>query len=144
LFYVKRTDLFSAGRFLLTPLCQKVGEKRAVFGLILGAAVFQSLVWAVPNIITNAVAESIVGLFLGPVYPCSVAVLSMIWPRKIQTSSLSLVTSMGSSGAAIIPFITGLVSQATSTVALHPIVLFSFASMVGAWLALPKIQKRTE
>lgn len=121
-----------------------MGEKRATLALIAGAAVFQALVWAVPDIITNAVAESIVGLFLGPVYPCSVAVLSMIWPRKIQTSSLSLVTSMGSSGAALVPFFTGLMAQATSTVVLHPIVLFSFAMMTAAWLGLPKIQKRSE
>jgi MFS family permease len=98
----------------------------------------------VPSIITNAVAESIVGLFLGPVYPCAVAVFSMIWPRKIQTSSLSLVTSTGSSGAAFVPFITGLMAQATSTVVLHPIVLFSFAAMTVAWIGLPRIQKRTE
>jgi fucose permease len=132
------------GRFVLTPLCHRVGEKRAVFGLIFGAAVFQALVWTVPNILTNAVAESIVGLFLGPVYPCAVAVFSMIWPRKIQTTSLSLVTSMGSSGAAVVPFVTGLMAQAISTVVLHPIVLFSFATMVVAWVSLPRIQKRTE
>lgn len=132
------------GRFLLTGLCHKIGEKKAVPGLIFGAAVFQALVWAVPDIITNAVAESIVGLFLGPVYPCAVAVFSMIWPRKIQTSSLSLVTSMGSSGGALVPFVTGAMAQATSTVVLHPIVLFAFGVMVAAWLGLPKIQKRTE
>ena len=95
------------GRFILTPLCHKVGERKAVLGLIVGAAVSQALVWAVPNFIANAVAESIVGFFLGPVYPLAVAVFSMRWPRKIQTSSLGLVTSMGSSGAAIVPFITG-------------------------------------
>jgi MFS family permease len=127
----------------LTGFCHKIGEKRAVFGLILGAAVFQSLVWAVPNIITNAVAESLVGLMLGPVYPCSVAVLSMLWPRKIQTSSLGLVTSMGSSGAAFVPFITGLMAQAISTVVLHPVVLVCLAVMVVAWVSLPKISKRT-
>lgn len=132
------------GRFALTGLCHKVGEKKAVFGLILGAAVFQALVWAVPNIITNAVAESIVGLFLGPVYPCAVAVFSMIWPRKIQTSSLGLVTSMGSAGGAVVPFVTGAMAGAVSTVVLHPIVLFSFAIMVATWLGLPKIQKRME
>lgn len=115
-----------------------------MFGLIVGAAVFQVLVWAVPSIITNAVAESLVGFFLGPVYPCSVAVFSMIWPRKIQTSSLSLVTSMGSSGAAFVPFVTGLMAQSLSTVVLHPIVLFSLVVMTVAWLSLPRIVKRTE
>jgi len=136
--------MLSVGRFLLTGICHRIGEKRAVVGLIASAAVFQSLVWAVPNIITNAVAESIVGLFLGPVYPCSMAVFAMLWPRNIQIGSLGLVSSMGSAGGAFVPFVTGLMAQAISTVVLHPIVLFSFAMMIGAWFGLPKIQKRTE
>ncbi|RMZ76948.1 hypothetical protein DV737_g4619, partial [Chaetothyriales sp. CBS 132003] len=94
------------GRFVLTPLAYRIGEKRAVVALILAAAVFQALVWAIPNIISNAVAESLVGLFLGPVYPCATAVFAKLWPHDIQITGLSLVTSMGSSGGAFIPFIT--------------------------------------
>ena len=105
---------------------------------------FQSLVWAVPNIITNAVAESIVGFFLGPIYPLAMAVFSQLWPRNIQMSSVSLVTSMGSSGGALVPFVTGLMAQRLTTVVLHPIALFSFAMMLVAWLSLPKVVKPTE
>jgi fucose permease len=62
------------GRFLLSGPAQKIGEKVFVYGLIVGATAFQLLVWLVPNIVGEAVAVSIVGLLLGPVYPCSAAV----------------------------------------------------------------------
>ena len=132
------------GRFILVPLARRLGLKTSSVCLIIGAAVFQSLVWAVPNIITNAVAESIVGFFLGPIYPLALAVFSQLWPRNIQISSVSLVTSMGSSGGALVPFITGLMAQRLTTVVLHPIALFSFGVMMVAWLSLPKIVKPTE
>lgn len=132
------------GRFVLTHFAQKLGEKIAVILLIVAAAIFQLLVWLVPNIIGNAVAESLVGLFLGPIYPCATAVFSKLLPRSVQISSLSVVTSMGSSGGAMIPFITGLLAQRLSTIVLHPIVLLSFASMTVTWLLLPRIGKRTE
>ncbi|RMZ75340.1 hypothetical protein DV738_g5530, partial [Chaetothyriales sp. CBS 135597] len=132
------------GRFVLTPLAYKLGEKRSVLGLSIAAAVFQALVWAIPNVISNAVAVSLVGLFLGPVYPCATAVFSKLWPNDIQITGLSLVTSMGSSGGAFIPFLTGLMAQKLTTVVLHPIVLFSFAVMIISWLLLPKIQKRSD
>ena len=132
------------GRFILIPFAQKIGLKLSSVCLITGAAIFQSLVWAVPDIITNAVAESIVGFFLGPIYPLAIAVFSQLWPRSIQMSSVSLVTSMGSSGGALVPFITGLLAQKLSTVVLHPIALFSFGAMMVSWLSLPKIVKRTE
>ncbi|OAL40338.1 hypothetical protein AYO20_00074 [Fonsecaea nubica] len=134
----------TVGRFVLTHFAHKIGEKVAVFLLIIGAAVFQLLVWLVPNIIENAVAESIVGVFLGPIYPCATAVFARLLPRSIQISSLSVVTSMGSSGGALVPFITGILAQKLSTVVLHPVVLISFASMTVSWALLPRIGKRTE
>lgn len=124
-------------------MAQRIGLKTASVCLIIGAAVFQSLVWAIPNIITNAVAESIVGFFLGPICPLAFAVLSQLWPRNIQISGLSLVTSMGSSGGALVPFVTGLMAQRLTTVVLHPIALLSFAIMLVAWLSLPKVVKPT-
>ncbi|KAI9053069.1 hypothetical protein LZ554_003338 [Drepanopeziza brunnea f. sp. 'monogermtubi'] len=47
------------GRFLLSHLAHKIGEKVSVCGMVIGAAIFQLLVWLVPNVIGNAVAVSI-------------------------------------------------------------------------------------
>ncbi|EKD21720.1 MFS efflux transporter [Drepanopeziza brunnea f. sp. 'multigermtubi' MB_m1] len=47
------------GRFLLSHLAHKIGEKVFVCGMVKGAAIFQLLVWLVPNVIGNAVAVSI-------------------------------------------------------------------------------------
>ena len=70
------------GRFALSHPAHRIGEKRAVFCLILGATAFQLLVWLVPNVIGEAVAVSIVGLLLGPIYPCATAVYSgALWRR---------------------------------------------------------------
>lgn len=46
----------------MSPIAHKIGEKRAVYGMVVGAAVFELLVWLVPNVIGDAVAVSIVGL----------------------------------------------------------------------------------
>ena len=134
----------TVGRFVLTHFAHKIGEKVAVVGLIIGAAAFQILVWTLPNIIGDAVAESIVGLFLGPVYPCATAIFAKLLPRNLQISSLSFVASLGSSGGALIPFLTGILAQKLSTVVLHPVVLFSLGAMTVVWLLLPRIGKRSE
>lgn len=72
------------------------------------------------------------------------AVFAKLLPKNIQISSLSVVTSMGSSGGALVPLITGLVAAKLSTVVLHPIVLISFSMMAIAWLLLPRIDKHDE
>lgn len=134
----------TAGRFLLSQPAHKIGEKRSAFGLVAGAAAFQLLIWLVPNVIGDAVAVSIVGLLLGPVYPCAMAVFSKLLPRNLQMSSLSFVSAMGSSGGAAAPFFTGILSQKAGTFVLHPICIGLFVVMEVAWACLPRIGKRTE
>ncbi|KAL2011571.1 hypothetical protein VTN00DRAFT_4289 [Thermoascus crustaceus] len=132
------------GRFVLSHPCHKIGKKLAVVLLIAGAVAFQLMTWLIPNVIGEAVTVSIVGLLLGPVYPCAAAVFSKLLPRDIQTSSLSFISAMGSSGGAVSPFFTGLLAQHVGTVVLHPICLGLYGVMVVSWVCLPRIRKRTE
>ncbi|KAH7319824.1 MFS efflux transporter [Stachybotrys elegans] len=132
------------GRFLLAAPAQRIGEKVFVYGLIVGAIAFQTLVWAVPNIVGNAVAVSIVGLLLGPIYPCAAAVMMRgIAPREVL-SGMGAISAMGSLGGALCPFVTGLLAQAVGTWVLHPIVLVLFVVMIACWYSIPAEHKRTE
>jgi fucose permease len=130
------------GRFLLSHPAHKFGEKVSVVALIASSLVFQLLVWLVPNVIGDAVAVSIVGLLLGPVYPCAASVFTVLVPRSIQISSIGFISAMGSSGGAIAPFFTGLLAQRFSTVVLHPICVGLYVSMVICWLYLPRVHKK--
>ena len=132
------------GRFLLSNPAHKVGEKKSTFYLIGGAAAFQLLVWLVPNVIGEAVAVSIVGLLLGPIYPCATAVFSRLIPMRWQMSSFAAVSAMGSSGGAVAPFFTGLLAQSSGTWVLHPICICLFAGMTACWAFLPRLGKRRE
>ncbi|KAI8630541.1 MFS general substrate transporter [Xylariaceae sp. FL1651] len=132
------------GRFLLSPVGARVGEKRFVYLITAGAAVFQLLVWLVPNIIGEAVSLAIVGLLLGPVYPCAAAVFARNLSRKEQVSGLSVISAFGSSGGAVAPFTTGLLAQAVGTFVLHPIAIGLFGAMLICWFVLPTARKRKE
>ncbi|RDW69609.1 hypothetical protein BP6252_08629 [Coleophoma cylindrospora] len=132
------------GRFVLSHPAHKIGEKLFVYGMIIGAGVFELLVWFVPNIIGDAVALSIVGLLLGPIYPCATHVFSRLISRKDQVSSMSIISAFGSSGGAVAPFTTGILAQAAGTFVLHPIAIGLFCVMTASWFSLPSIRKRTE
>lgn len=132
------------GRFLLSHPAALIGEKKAVLFLILGATAFQLLVWLVPNVIGEAVAVSIVGLLLGPIYPCATAVFSKLLPKRVQMSSMAAISALGSSGGAVAPFFTGILAQQVGTWVLHPICMGLFGMMVFCWLGLPRIGKRRE
>ncbi|KAH8705097.1 putative MFS efflux transporter [Talaromyces proteolyticus] len=132
------------GRFVLSYPARRLGEKVAVLVLVAGAIAFQIMTWLIPNIIGQAVTVSVLGLLLGPVYPCATVVFNRLLPREIQTASLSFISAMGSSGGAVAPFVTGLLSQSLGTVVLHPICLVLYGVMVASWCCLPKMAKRSE
>ena len=130
------------GRFVLSHPAQRIGEKTSVAAVTVGAIAFQILVWLIPNAIGEAVAVSIVGLLLGPVYPCVTTVISKLVGRRLQMSSLACISALGSSGGAIAPFFTGLLAQHSGTWVLHPICISLFVGMLGCWWGLPGVTKR--
>lgn len=135
----------TVGRLLLSgPGAGRFGERRFVYGLAVGAAMFEALVWAVPNVIGNAVAVAVVGLLLGPVYPCATAVFMRSMGRASRFSGLGVITAFGSSGGAAAPFTTGLLAQLAGTFVLHPVVIFLVGVMLLCWWGIPKEEKRSE
>ncbi|KAI9774296.1 MAG: hypothetical protein M1840_004190 [Geoglossum simile] len=132
------------GRFALTHPAHRVGERLFVVLMVVGAIIFELLVWLVPNVVGDAVAVSLVGLLLGPIYPCAMHVFSRLLPRQIQMTSLSFISATGSSGGALAPFTTGIMAQALGTFVLHPVCIGLFMVMEGTWFLLPKVRKRTE
>ena len=126
------------GRLLLSgPAARRFGEKAFVYAVVVGAAVFELLVWLVPHVVGDAVAVAFVGLLLGPVYPCAAAVFLRGMSRGEQVSGLGVISAFGSSGGAAAPFTTGLLAQAVGTFVLHPIALGLFGAMLVCWYGLP-------
>ncbi|KAK7958403.1 bypass of stop codon protein 6 [Apiospora saccharicola] len=134
------------GRFLLSPLATRVGvsEKTFVYLLVAGSAVFEALVWWVPNVVGDSVALAVVGLLLGPVYPCAASVFTKSLSRREQVSGLGVISAFGSSGGAVAPFTTGMLAQVAGTFVLHPIAIALFAAMTVCWYGIPAVRKRTE
>ena len=134
----------TVGRFTLTHVAHRIGEKRFVFAMGIGVMIFQLMCWFIPNIVGEAVSMAILGLMLGPVYPCAATVFTKLLPGNIQTIAISFISSAGSSGGAVVPFITGLIAQGAGTFVLHPICIGAYVLMLGCWSILPKVKKRAE
>jgi fucose permease len=124
------------GRFFLSHPCASLGQRPSVFLLTALSAIFIVLVWQIPHLITEAVAVAIVGLLLGPIYPCATVVFSRLLGRRLQMSSLSVISAVGSAGGAVAPFVTGAVAQGWGAWVLFPVCLGLFGGMAGCWWGL--------
>ncbi|TVY54956.1 Bypass of stop codon protein 6 [Lachnellula cervina] len=132
------------GRFTLSFLAHKMGERSFVFIVTAGALVLEIIVWFVRSIPGDSVAVAFSGLLLGPIYPAAVHIFQRLIPKKMQISSLSLIGSVGTSGGAIAPFMTGMIAQKAGTFVLHPICIGLFAIMAVTWWMLPESERKSE
>lgn len=106
------------GRLLLPEPTFRFGEKRMLLLYFVISIGLQVVFWLVPNIVAGATALSIMGFFQGPFFAtvsiesamcdirhCAVrfsdsrlmqgvSVASKLFPRKIQASALSKITSL--------------------------------------------------
>ncbi|KAK9369467.1 major facilitator superfamily domain-containing protein [Lipomyces kononenkoae] len=133
------------GRFVLNQFLPRILPARIViFVLLAFAASFELATWLVPNIIGDAVAVSIVGIFVGPMYPSAITAISHLLPRRTQNFSLTIVTAFGSTGGALWPFITGLLAQTKGTFVVHPVAISLFAAMCVCWYLIPFSRRKKE
>lgn len=76
------------GRIVLADIVHKLGERRMLYVLILLALAMQLVYWFVPNIITDAIAVSLLGFFIAPFFPVGISVLSKLLPRELHVASI--------------------------------------------------------
>ncbi|ELU41946.1 hypothetical protein AG1IA_04029 [Rhizoctonia solani AG-1 IA] len=117
---------------------RQVGERRVVYIYGLLAIGLESVVWLVPDVIGNALAVAVVGLFLGPMYPIAMNITSSVIPRRF-----------GQAGSAVFPFITGVLAQKPTRMQLlksnkltHPRLVGTLATLIVLWSMVPSGPRR--
>ncbi|KAK6083688.1 MFS transporter [Seiridium cupressi] len=96
------------------------------------------LFWLVPQSTVSAVAVTLQGFFLGPLFPAAIVAMSKLLPRHLHVGAIGFAAAFGSSGAAILPFAVGAIAQAKDVQVLQPIILALLAAIFVLWLGLPK------
>jgi fucose permease len=98
--------------------------------------------WLVPQFYVSAVAVALQGFFLGPLFPAAIVAATKLLPRHLHVSAIGFAA--GGSGAAIFPFAVGAIAQAKGVQVLQPVILALLGVILGLWLCLPKIHKKSE
>ena len=63
----------------------------------------QLTIWLIPNLTLNAIAFSFIGMFLGPIYPSAVMIISETLPLDLQLGVIAMMGSIGGGGGAAMP-----------------------------------------
>ncbi|KAK7044714.1 MFS domain-containing protein [Favolaschia claudopus] len=132
------------GRIALLWLNSKIGERRVMYLYSVLAIGLELVVWLVPSLIADAVAVSIIGVLLGPIYPITMNHTGRVLPRRLLTGSIGWIAGFGQAGSAVFPFITGAIASKTGIKALHPLLISMMALMLGLWALVPGAPLRVD
>ncbi len=153
----------TVGRVVLGFVTPRIGEKLAIAvrthfpnhkdsSLILPklqiylplALALQLLFWLVPQFYVSAVAVSLQGFFLGPMFPAAMVACTKLLPKHLHVSGIGFAAAFGGSGGAIFPFAVGAIAQKAGVQVLQPVVVALLVVIWGLWMGLPRIGRKRE
>ncbi|KAJ5794001.1 Major facilitator superfamily domain general substrate transporter [Penicillium paradoxum] len=126
------------GRLILAEPTHRLGERRMIFLYALLCVGLQLVFWLVPNIITEAVAVSLLGFFSGPFFATGISVGSKIFSPEIRSSAIAFVFVLGQIGGSVFPALTGVIASRVGVQVLQPMLVGLLGAAAGSWLILPK------
>ncbi|CAG8934513.1 unnamed protein product [Penicillium salamii] len=132
----------TVGRFVLGFVSPRIGEKLSVAIYILFAIALELIFWLVPEFIVSAVAVSLVGFFMGTIFPGVVIVATRMLPRNIHVAAIGFAAAFSMGGGAVFPFMIGAIAQAKGVTILQPILLAMLAVALGIWTTLFRLPQR--
>ncbi|KAI9458666.1 MFS general substrate transporter [Lactarius psammicola] len=134
----------TVGRVALLWVNTKIGERTAVFVYAILTIGLELVVWLVPSLIGGAVAVSLVGVLLGPIYPIVMNEAGRILPRWLLTGCIGWIAGFGQTGSAVLPFMTGAIASRTGIKSLHPLLVSMMGLLVALWACVPKGHQRQD
>ncbi len=126
----------TVGRFLLGRVAVRIGNDRLIQGCLVGTVAGVLIVWLLPFGWAALVGLWVTGFSLGPIYPTTVALMSQLVPSRLLTSTIGLLASFGSVGAALFSWLAGTLAQWLGLDVLLPYVLALTVATLALWIAL--------
>ncbi|KAJ7778297.1 major facilitator superfamily domain-containing protein [Mycena metata] len=132
------------GRVALLWLNKKIGERRVLYLYVALAMGLEFVVWFVPSFIGGAVAVSLVGVFLGPMYPIMISRTSQVVPRWLLSGCIGWISGFGQAGSAVLPFVTGAIASKTGIRTVQPLLISLMAMFPILWALVPNSPQRID
>ncbi|CAG9980811.1 unnamed protein product [Clonostachys byssicola] len=127
----------TVGRVVLGFITGRIGEKLAI-SIYLGLCIaLEVLYWAVPSIEVTLACVIMLGFFLGPLFPAAIVVMTKLLPAEEHVASIGIAAAIGGSGAAILPFVVGVLAERKGVEVLQPVVLAVFTIILILWMSVP-------
>jgi fucose permease len=120
------------GRFLISPVAVKRGvtEVGLMFACMAGVTAAAALAWLVPVTVAASTALLLLGFFLGPIFPTTMAVAPRLTTARLVPTAIGVMNAGSVVGGSALPWLAGAIAQGIGIWTLLP---FALTLAFGQW-----------
>ncbi|WP_211592374.1 sugar MFS transporter [Microbispora sp. H10836] len=130
------------GRFLISPIATRLGMTATgmTFLCLAGVTLSTALAWLVPGAAMASVSFVLLGFWLGPVFPTTMAVAPRLTVTRLVPTAIGLINGVSVVGGAVFPWLTGAIAQGIGAWTLPPFALaLALLQLVIWWLVTTRM-----
>ncbi|HEX9624743.1 MAG TPA: MFS transporter, partial [Streptosporangiaceae bacterium] len=126
------------GRFLISPIATRFGLSAIgmMYGCLTGVLACATLVWLVPGAAPVGVALGLLGFFLGPIFPTTMALAPQMSSARLQSTAIGVMNAASTVGASALPWLAGAIGQRAGVWTLLPYAMTLAAFQFVVWRPL--------
>jgi fucose permease len=130
----------TVGRFVISPIAARIGATtaRMIYACLIGVVAATTLAWLSPAAIPASVALTLLGFFLGPIFPTTMAIVPQLTQERLAPAAIGVLNAGSTVGGSALPWLIGAVSQATGIWTLLPFTLALGALQFAGWRPLAR------
>jgi fucose permease len=126
------------GRFLISPIATRLGWTAIgmMYGCLTGVLACATLVWLVPGPALAGVALGLLGFFLGPIFPTTMALAPQMVEPRLQPTAIGVMNAASTVGSSALPWLAGAIGQGAGVWTLLPYAMTLAALQFVVWRPL--------
>ncbi len=128
------------GRFVISAITTRLGIGTAgmMYGMVVGVCVCSTLLWVIPGGVATSVLLLLIGVFLGPMFPTTIAVLPQLTAASLVPTAIGLLVGVSVIGGSVLPWAAGTIAQHVGLGTLPPFLLVLGALCVVGWWSIAR------
>jgi fucose permease len=132
------------GRFLISPISARAGATTAamIYACLAGVSTAIALAWLSPAAAVACVAFGLLGFFLGPVFPTTMAIVPRLTQPRLVPSAIGVMNAGSVIGGSVLPWLAGALAQNAGMWVLLPFVLALSAVQFAVWRPIARRLER--
>ncbi|KAA9379361.1 MFS transporter [Microbispora cellulosiformans] len=130
------------GRFLISPAATRLGMTATgmTFVCLAGITASAVLAWIAPGPAVAGVSFVLLGFWLGPVFPTTMAVAPRLTVPRLVPTAIGLLNGVSVVGGAVFPWLAGAIAQGVGVWTLPPFaVVLALALLLVWWLVASRM-----